>query len=119
MLQILHSKGARITHCNMPKFQVFLEMIRSPEWTSRSHRTNAVMLRTNDLAAFPPGFVIGHGHNVHTLQQNQVKFESQNEAMLSFVLLFTPSRLSYPCVVSRCRGKGWKEQYKDSTNFLC
>lgn len=55
---------------SMSEFQVFLEMIRCPEWTNRQ-RTNAVMMRTNDLAAFPPGFVISHGHNVHTLQQTQ------------------------------------------------
>ncbi|XP_073390343.1 E3 ubiquitin-protein ligase SIS3 isoform X5 [Physcomitrium patens] len=52
------------------EFQMFLEMIRFPEWTSR-HRTNAVMMRTNDLAVFPPGFVFSQGHNAHTLQATQ------------------------------------------------
>lgn len=57
----------------MSEFQVFLEMIRFPEWTNRSHRANAVMMRTNDLAAFPPGFVIGHGHNVQQNQRERVE----------------------------------------------
>lgn len=53
------------------------------------------MMRTNDLAAFPPGFVISHGHNVHTLQQTQVRSREliQNEMMISFVL-FTALRFT-------------------------
>jgi hypothetical protein len=53
-------------------------MIRFLEWTNRSHRANAVMKQTNDLATFPSGFVISQGHNV----QNQVKLEKDHKSQL-------------------------------------